>query len=54
MTVHDILHRLTQINRRILMAKTYCTQAAVDQELNGIISDICNLGDELNNKSKRR
>lgn len=52
MTTHDIRHRLTRINRRILRTRELCTQCSVLQELDGLISDVCNLGDDLEKKEE--
>ena len=50
MTIHDIRHRLTLLNKRILYTREICTQASVVQELDYLISDICALGDDLDKK----
>ena len=47
MNTHEIRHRLTLVNKRILYTREVCTQPKVDNELVGLITDICNLGDEL-------
>lgn len=50
MTIHDIRHKLTLLNKRILYAREVCTQPAVIQELDGLICDICSLGDHLEDR----
>ena len=47
MTAHDIRHRLTKINRRILRMRELCTQVSVLNEITFLINDVCNLGDDL-------
>jgi len=54
MNTHDIRHRLTKINRRILRTREICTQCGVLQELDGLVADICCLGDDLGTKKKEK
>jgi len=54
MKTHDIRHRLTTINRRILLAREFCTQITVLNELDGLVTDICNLGDDLDKPEKEK
>ena len=53
MNTHDLRHRLTKINRRILRTREICTQIGVLQELDGLVNDICCLGDDLDKKEKK-
>ena len=47
MTIHDIRHRLTDINKAIIQIKEISTQPQVLNELDVVIVDICRLGDDL-------
>lgn len=54
MKTHDIRHRLTHLNRRILYIREISTQSGVISELDFLISDICALGDDLDKKAVKK
>jgi hypothetical protein len=50
MTVHDIRHKLTKLNRAVLLIREISTQPQVINMLDALIVDICSLGDNLEKK----
>lgn len=50
MTTHDIRHKLTLINKRLLLVRALSTQVGVIQEVDQLVIEICALGDRLEDK----
>lgn len=47
MSVHDIRHELTKLNKHILQIREISTQTGVIEGLDRLISEVCSIGDKL-------
>jgi len=51
--VHKLRNELTKVNRQLLLAREYSTQATVINYIDAAISHICSIGDKLEDKEEK-